>query len=305
MIDYDKTNEVVAFLKENAYPFYANEKQDRYSHWEDNLYKALFHSLAEAELEHLKEMLDSDPECPRALYYKAFGVLKFRLKAAMTVIDTATLLGWYSDKKSGKVNLSIKSLMLKYPKEREENQEEILKAFLMGGKKEMEWAGRRLRDHWRCSLATCVDLKWKATHNPILGYVVLRHFPDEYVLEEQEALAEVTSYAYVCARLKNKGFHMVSKRLSTPDFLYVLAKWDMGKSTAINIDVLAGRLLRAYMNEKEHISSHDIEIILWALGKLGLTDVIILVKPELEKLSAKYTSDNSINEDFDYLATLQ
>lgn len=69
----------------------------------------------------------------------------------------------------------------------------------------------------------------------------------------------------------------------TPDFLYVLAKWNMGKSTAINIDVLADRMLNAYMNEEEHISPHDIEIILWSLGKLGLTDTIIRILPEIQQ----------------------
>lgn len=112
MIDHNKINRTIAFLKKNAYPFYANEDQDMYSHWQDELYRALFHSLPMAELEQVKEMLDSGPECPRTLYYKASGVLKSRREAAMTAIDTTTLLGWYADKKSGKVNLSIKSLML-------------------------------------------------------------------------------------------------------------------------------------------------------------------------------------------------
>lgn len=296
MIDQNKINGVLVFLKENAYPYYAHADQDLNNLWEDKTYKALFHSLSEAELEHLIGMLDLDPDCPRTLYYKASGVLKFRFKAAMTAIDTATLLGWYTDKKSGKVSLAIKSLMLKYPKESVESQETILKAFIMGGKKEMEWAGRKLRDRWMESLATEVDLKWKSTHNPILGYVILRHFPDEYVLKEQDALAEITSFAYVCVRLRNvNGFQMDSHRLSTPEFLYVLAKWDMEKSTAINIDVVAERFLNAYLNEVDNISPHDIGLIFWSLGKLGLTDAIIRVKPQLEKLTTKDTSSDSIS----------
>lgn len=283
------TNEKVAFamdfLRENAYPYYEKGNYNMYNRWQDKLYLGLLHSISKAELGQVIELLEADPECPIELRYKAIGVLKSRQEAAMTAIDTTTLLGWYADKKSGKVNLSIKSLMLKYPKESVESQEVILKAFIMGGKKEMEWAGRRLRNQWMEALAPYVDLRWKSTRNPILAYVILRHFPNDYILEEQETLAEATKYAYICARLSNvEGFHMDSKRLSTPDFLYVLAKWDMGKSTAINIDVLADRMLNAYMNEEEHISPHDVEIILWSLGKLGLTDNIIHIKPKLEKL---------------------
>lgn len=289
----------MAFLRENAYPYYAKEKQEQDNRWEDEMYRALLHSITETELENVKETLESDPRCPRSLYYKAAGVLKSRQEAAMAAVDTSTLLKWYADKKSGKVNLAIKSLMLKFHKESIESQREILKAFIMGGKKEMEWAGRRLRNQWMEALATYVDLRWKSTRNPILAYVILRHFPNDYILEEQETLAEATKYAYVCARLSNvEGFHMDSKRLSTPDLLYVCAKWDMGKSTAINIDVVADRMLNAYLNETDTLSSHDMEIILWSLGKLGLTDTIIRMKPELEKLTTKNLSSDSITEDF-------
>ena len=286
MIDYNKTKEVVAFLKENAYSYYKNDSQDIDERWRDEMFRALLHSLSEEELENLAEELNVDSGCPSTLYYKAKGVLKSKREATMTSVGTRMLLGWYTDKKSGKVGLAIKSLILKYPRESAESQQEILKAFLMGGKKEMEWAGRRLRDHWMGSLATYVDLKWKSTHNPILGYVVLRHFPDYYVLEQQDALADATSYTYVCARLGNvEGFHMDSKRLSTPDLLYVFAKWDMGKSEAFNIDVVAEGLLNAYLNEVDTISSHDMGLVLWSLGKLELTDTIIKLKTRLEKLT--------------------
>ncbi len=288
MISFMRVQDIEPFLKENAYPFYTNGLDKITSKWQDDMYRAYLHSLPKDILSQLIEKWMGDDECPRALYYKAIGVMKSKVREEMAAINTSTLLKWYADKKSGKVSIAIRELMDRYRGESVENQLSILKAFIMGGKKEMEWAGRRLRDHWSASLATYVDIRWKATHNPILGYVILRHFPDDYVLAEQEELAVATKYAYVSARLgKVKGFQMDSDGLSTPDFLYVMAKWEMGKSKAINIEAIADAMLDEYFDEEENITPKDVSLILWSLGKLGLTESIIRQKPALEKLQKK------------------
>lgn len=288
MISFMRVQDIEPFLKENAYPYYTDGNKKDTSKWQDDAYRAYLHSLPKGILSQLIEKWQWDGDCPSALYYKAVGVLKSKEREEMAVIPSSTLLEWYADKKSGKVSVAIKELMARYRSESFEGQQEILRAFIMGGKKEMEWAGRRLRDHWTASLASCVDLRWKATHNPILGYIILRHFPDDYVLAQQEELAAATRYAYVCARLGNvKGFHMDQDRLSTPDFLYVMAKWDMAKSKAINIEVIADAMLVEYFDEEDDITPKDVSLIFWALGKLGLTESIIRVMPFLEEFQKK------------------
>lgn len=276
------------FLKENAYPYYTNETDKHTTKWQDDAYRAYLHSLPKDILSQLIERWMWEGGCPHALYYKAVGVLKSKEREEMATIPTSTLLEWYADKRSGKVSISIKELKARYPSESFERQQEILKAFIMGGKKEMAWAGRRLRDHWAESLATCVDLRWKTTHSPILAYIILRHFPDDYVLAEQKELAAATKYTYVCARLCNlENFHIDQDRLSTPEMLYVMAKWDMEKSKAINIEVLADAMLDEYFDEEEYITPKDVSLILWALGKLRMTETIIRLKPVLEKIQKK------------------
>lgn len=296
MVDYNKMKGVLAFLKDNAYPYYLSEARGYDDKWQDDLYRAYLHSLTKDMLFQLLQKWQMDDACPSALYYKVKGILKSKEREEMSAISTSTLLEWHSNKKSGKVSVAVKELMTRYRKESSKNQRLILKAFIMGGKKEMEWAGRHLRDHWDDALSSYVDIRWKDTHNPILGYVILRHFPDDYVLAEQETLAEATKYAYVCARLgKVPGFQMDDERLSTPDTLYVLAKWDMGKSEAINVSVLADAMLEEYFDEEDYISPIEIGLILWSLGKLGLTDLLVDIKPKLEKLQTR-TRDFNLSE---------
>ena len=84
-----------------------------------------------------------------------------------------------------------------------------------------------------------------------------------------------------------EGLRLDMDRLSTPEMLYVMAKWNMGNSKAFNIDVLTDSLLKEYFDDEENITPTDIGLILWALGKLGMTETIIRLKPQLEKLQKK------------------
>lgn len=269
-------------MKENAYPYYANRERLSVRDWQDKTYLSLLHSLSCEELSDLIATLETDSGCPSALYYKARGVMKSKDREQKSLIPTATLIGWYTDKKSGKVSVATKELMSRFPRECVEYQRDILRAFLTGGKKEVEWAGRRLRNRWFNALSDSVASSWKRTHNPVLALAVLRHMPTTFILSEQEELAMATKYAYVCVRLgKEAEFRMDDKRLSIPDLLYVWAKWDIGKSQNINVPHVADILLREYLDTEEDLPSETVGLILWSLGRLGMTDTIVRMEPEL------------------------
>lgn len=282
MINYNKMKGIIAFLKENAYPYYTDKNPLSIRDWQDKSYLALMHSLTCEELSDLMISLETDGYCPSTLYYKAKGVMKAKDREQKATIPTSKLIGWYTDKKSGKVAMSTKELMVRFPRECVENQRDILEAFLAGGKKEVEWTGRRLRDRWFNALSGSVAACWKRTHNPVLALAVFKHMPTSFILSEQEELESATKYAYVCVRLGNEeGFHMDYNRLSIPDLLYVWAKWDIGKSPNINIPYLGDILLQEYFDEEYDIPSETIGLILWSLGRLGMTDTILRIKPEL------------------------
>lgn len=300
MVDYNKMKGVLAFLKENAYPYYAQKEPLSARDLHDKTYLALLHSLSIEELSELMEKLGVDGDCPSGLYYKAKGVMKSKNRGEKGTISTSTLIGWYTDKKSGKVAMATRELMSRFLHECIENQQSILDAFLAGGKKEVEWAGRRLRDRWFNSLSDAVASCWKRTHNPVLAYAILRHMPTSFIMSEQESLASATKYAYVCVRLGNeKGFHMDSERLSIPDLIYVWAKWGIGNSTNINIPYVGDILIQEYLDEEEDIPTETLGLILWSLGRLGMTDTIVHILPEIQRRASKHDFINALFDEVD------
>ena len=272
--------EIEAFLRKNAIPYYTEDREhDDFRDWEDALFRAFLQSL---DINELTQIIDKwEQEGARGtLYYKATGVLKSKQRSRNAKISTDTLLKLYTDKKSGKVGMACKELMTRFPKETAESQRRILKAFLMGGIKEMEWAARYLRDHWTRSMTTLVKYRWIKTRNPYLAQVALRHFPDSFILTFQEELAEAAGYVYVCARLaRNPEFTLDESRLSTPDYLYALAKSGSDHFDPGNLEAK----IEAYLSEDGWISVREIGLILWSLGKLGLPDTIIRLKPRIEE----------------------
>lgn len=288
-------SETKTFLRNNAFPYYynleiremegekgnnSNPLPEMEEEWRDGIFRSILHSIPMEDLTELKIWMEHSSECPERLYYKACGILKSRLRSQIAEIPTLTLLRWYEDKKSGKVVFSRKALIDRFFHQNEEVKRTILKAFLKGGIKEIEWAARYLSTHWTKSMTTLVEVRWKKTQNPVLAQVILRHIPDSFVLGEQERLAEATDYSYVCARLCNhKDFHVDPGRLTTPEYLYVLAK-----SKKAHVDpAIIDTLLDEYLAIPDHVYSREVGLILWALGKLGLTDTIIRITPHIKK----------------------
>ena len=289
--------EIKAYLLLNAFPYYdeierrEDEKNDykdmeeKEEGWRDGVFRALLHSLPPVELSELTAWMEHNPGCPDSLYYKALGVLKSRQRSQNAEIPTSTLLRWYEDKKSGKVVFSCKALMDRFFRQNEETKRCILRSFLkVGGIKEMEWAARYLRDHWTKSMTTLVEVRWKKSYNPVLAQVILRHIPESFVLGEQEELADAAGYSYVCARLcDHKDFHIDPSRLSTPEYLYVLAKRKKSRADPAFIE----HLLDAYLTVSDQVCSRDVGLIFWALGKMGLTDIILRITPRIEEYLRK------------------
>lgn len=266
------------FLRQNAYPYYAREKDRNDDDWQDSAYRALLHSLPTEGLQELIGCFSVDRDCPSSLLYKALHIYQNRL-SDMNGRSTSTLLKWYVDKKSRKVVAAAKALMKRFPQENEENRRAILKAFLQGGIKEMEWAARYLRFHWTRSMTTVVGYRWKKTQNPVLAQVVLKHMPESFVWAEQERLAASAGYVQVCVRLgKRKDFHIDGSRLSPLQHLYALAK-----SGAKHVDLKTVEIrLSEFLDRQDWVSNRDLGLILWCLGKLGLTWLIMASKPRFE-----------------------
>ena len=291
MIDTTKMDKIVSLFKREAYPYYSSKVVSVTQRWQDQKFRQLLNSLADEELEYVISKLESDRRrCPGSLIEMAEGIQKYRERLPSDAMPLQTLLRLYTDKTSGKVNVSMKELMSRYHKVCAEDQRVILKAFLTGGKKEVEWAGRRLRDLWVRSLEKSVGECWERMHNPIIAKVILRHMPTAFIIAEQDELAKTASYREVCGRLCNeKGFQIDFKRLSVPDYLYVLAKQKASDAHEYTAPDDIDKQLDEYLQKESYLDEDTINIILWALGKLRMTDTILRILPELEIL--QQTSD--------------
>lgn len=273
----------MAFLRGNAYDYYRDTDASRKGEVEDKLYSALFHSLEPEMLADVTNQLLIDHSCPRRLFYKAEKILSIKVFQSGDDVAIDSLLALYNDRASKRVSYAAKEIKRRYPEETHEVQCRILRAFLLGGKKELEWAGRRLRDHWVEALAPLVCERWEATHDSILAYAVLRHMPTEYVLRQQEALESVVEYAYVCARLGNEtGFEIDDARLKLPQYFYAIAR----SEKYVNPGILITKLRK--WNGKEEMTRDECGLLLWALGKLGLTDEVMRLLGEARERELRW-----------------
>ena len=127
MFKYDDAR---AFLRDNAYPYYANNATAVSRDWRDKLYLALLHSFPTEDLRILSLELGHDSECPELLRLKVKGVLKVKEREIYAGVTTQELLRSYTDKKSGKVTCSMTELMARFNSECVEEQQRILEAFL-------------------------------------------------------------------------------------------------------------------------------------------------------------------------------
>lgn len=273
--------EIEAFLRENAYPYYAGRKDEDPEDWQDSMYRALLHSLSLEGLSLVVGCWEQDEDCPPVLFYKAQGILKYKQRACgMSLVPTSRLLRWYSDKRSKRVGVSARELRLRFGRETAECRRAILKAFLAGGIKEVEWASRYLlRAPWSQSMTPLIKDAWKRTHNPAVGQVVVSHLPEAFVLEERDALSEAIGYVYVCTRLgRTKSFTIDKSRLSIPEYLYVLAK--CGRP----VEPAAGKaLLEEYLDGDGWLPSRDVGLVFWALGRMGMSEIIAGMKPRFDR----------------------
>lgn len=261
------TKQFITFLLTEAYPYYASEDYVKGS-FKDRRLVAVMQSISFEDLAEVWRFLECDPACPRALYYKFLQIIKGAAERAEDKTPVASLLQLYSGK--GSRQAAARQMKRRYDDMSQEDRRWVLLAFLGGAKKEREWAARHLRDEWIEAFGPVVEDAWKKHHDRALAFVILRHMPDAFVLEQQDELAEVAGYLYVCARLGSvKGFKVDASRLSVPQWFYAMAKSGAKDSK----EVMKCRL-------EEYLASgsfdpEDVNLLLWAMGRLGMTDELI------------------------------
>ena len=282
-------NRLLSYLREHAYDYY----QDEYTkgNLKDRQFVALLQSLTVLELARIACQMELDADCPRSLYYKVQKVLENKWELA-TVRPFKKLIDLYIDKNSMKVGYASNALKKQYDEISQEKQHEVLCAFLgTGSKGDREWAARRLRDNWIESMDLLVAKAWRNHHDRVLAFVILRHMPDAFVLEQQEELTAVAGYRYVCARLGGvKGFEMNESKLTVTEWFYAVAK----SGLKVSKDELKHRL-DTYL-KSEFFDHEDVRRLLWAMGRLGMTDELMSLQNEWpERIMPSFYQDDFLD----------
>ena len=257
-------------------------------HDQDKLYTAILKTIPKETLLDIAQELDkkrnSGDEVADILVQKIEWMSKEHPQKENIKNATITsLMNQYLDKKSKKVKHARDLLRDRFDKQSYLVQNRILREFLKGTKTDYEWAGRRLRDNWRPEMKALVGEVWKKTRNQILAYVILRHFPNSYIIQEQYELEKVVNYAYICARVGNdSSFNMDLSRFSVPELFYVLAKLNR----LVDAEDMEKRLYDYLLNYDYNYSDlvfqpisfasiKGMDQIVWAMGVLGMQDALI------------------------------
>lgn len=282
------TEDILSYLRKKAYTvFNVKDFKDIPTELRREV-GAVLGSLNHEDLAELVALLQQDPTAPPYLDEEVEWYLNRSPKASSEHHRNESitqLIGWYNDKKSKKVSYASKELMARFSTQSYSIQKSILKSFLKSSnKKELEWCGRYLREHWDSSFKDAILTKWKETRIPLLASVIIQHLPEDVILKYQEDLSHDAGYAFVCSRIGNvKGFFMDESRLSATDWFYVMAK--LGREDAIH--KMSGRLKDCLLSLEpiDILLSHDLSLfsvhalgrVIWAMKKLHHTDGILFL----------------------------
>jgi len=135
----------------------------------------------------------------------------------------ATVIKNYLDKKSGKVTESRNEIQRRFFGLDWKDQKRIMSAFLDSGKADRDWAYSRLLDLWDSPFEEQIKDLWDKYHEYKCAWIIIRHFPLDYIRKNMEQFKEDRDYYFICLRLANdKDYTIDREKLSKTDYLAVL-----------------------------------------------------------------------------------
>ena len=136
----------------------------------------------------------------------------------------ATVIKNYLNKKSGKVTDSRSEIQRRFFGLDWKDQKKIMSAFLDSGISDRDWAYSRLLDLWDASFEPQVLKLWETYHEEKCAWVIIRHFPKEFIKNHIDTFDESRDYYFICRRLVDDSDFVIDKeRLSKTDYLMALS----------------------------------------------------------------------------------
>ena len=204
----------------------------------------------------------------------------------------ATVIRQYIDKKSGLVTISRTEIQRRFYGLDWKDQKKILAAFLESGQSDRQWAYSRLLDLWDASFEPKILELWEKYHERKCTWVVIRHFPIEFIKEHVDDFTEDRDYYFICRRLVADSSFVIDKdRLSKLDYLMALSRGDRKINDEEATDILftivreiclapyaSFELTRSYYPSRTEMMAAcdfaNVRIALYYLSKMGHDDVM-------------------------------
>lgn len=244
----------------------------------------------------------------------------------------ATVIKNYMNKKSGKVTDSRKEIQRRFFGLDWKDQKKVMAAFLDSGISDRDWAYSRLLDLWDASFEEKVQELWEVYHEEKCAWVIIRHFPKEYLQKHIDQFNEGRDYYFICRRLAEDSDFVIDKnKLSKTDYLMALSHADSHIADEEATDTLYEiikdiafhwspfmELSRDYMPHRHEVMKvsdfANVSIALYYIEKMGNDDVVTAFRTWENKVqgivrdSEEYKALNSKSiSDYDYkdeLATI-
>ena len=244
----------------------------------------------------------------------------------------ATVIKNYMNKKSGKVTDSRKEIQRRFFGLDWKDQKKVMAAFLDSGISDRDWAYSRLLDLWDASFEEKVQELWEVYHEEKCAWVIIRHFPKEYLQKHIDQFNEGRDYYFICRRLAEDSDFVIDKnKLSKTDYLMALSHADSHIADEEATDTLyeiikdiafhwspSMELSKDYMpHRREVMKASDfanVSIALYYIEKMGNDDVVTAFRTwennvqgivrdseEYKALNSKSISDNDYKDE---LATI-
>ena len=135
----------------------------------------------------------------------------------------AQLIKDFANKKSGKVTESRVEIKRRFEFLDWKVQKKIMQIFLDSGKGDRDWAYSRLIDYWDKSFEKKIKALWEEDHEIKCSWLILRYFPEKYIVDNYDTFTGEKDYYFLCLRLaRNKYFFIDKSKLSKTDYLSVI-----------------------------------------------------------------------------------
>ena len=195
----------------------------------------------------------------------------------------ATLLKWFTDRKSGKIVVARKELKKRFHAQSYGDQKRIVAEFLgSANAADRDWAALIADRQWDDTYSEYLKRAWSQRQTSTIAKTAIRHLEIDYIKANISALAEL-SCVDVCIRLgSDPEFDIHDYHLDTPDYLYVMAV--LGRPLAES-DSDVEKMFFEYIYRISfaeglfYSTTFDnfpkLRRALWALGQHKLPDIIL------------------------------